>query len=138
MSHGLTRAILLLYPRRVRERHGPEIETLIDELITHEGRSRTGLCVRLALDGLAQRLVCTATAWTVAGVLAATSFGGLAVSDFATASAFQGTPHGARTVAPTRHTRLTFCQWPRGRPRRCTPLMTGVGGETAGTGIRRR
>ena len=46
MRHRLTEAILLLYPRRVRERHGPEMTALIDDLIAHEGRSRTGLFTR--------------------------------------------------------------------------------------------
>jgi hypothetical protein len=34
---------------------------LIDELIAHEGRSRTGLVMRLAVDGLVQRIASTAT-----------------------------------------------------------------------------
>ena len=42
MRHRLTGAILLLYPRRVREGHGPEIVALIDDLIAHEGRSPPG------------------------------------------------------------------------------------------------
>ena len=75
MRRRLTGAILLLYPRRVRERHGPEIVALIEDLIAHEGRSRTGLFIRLAVDGLVQRIASTATVWTVAAVLVATSFG---------------------------------------------------------------
>jgi hypothetical protein len=113
MRHRLTGAILLLYPRRVREGHGPEIVALIDDLIVHEGCSRTGLFIRLAMDGLVQRIASTATVWTVSAVLAATSFGGLAVSDFAAAAA----PHaGARTVpavAPARHTHQTRHHLPR-------------------------
>jgi hypothetical protein len=87
MRRRFTGAILLLYPRRVRKGHGPEIMVLIDDLIAHEGRSRTGLFIRLAADGLVQRIASTATVWTVVAVLAATSFGGLAVSGFAAASA---------------------------------------------------
>ncbi len=100
MRHRLTGAILLLYPRRVREGHGPEIVALIDDLIAHEGRSRTGLFIRLAVDGLVQRIASTATVWTVVAVLVATSFGDLAVSDFAAANALQVVPRTARTVAP--------------------------------------
>jgi hypothetical protein len=104
MSRRLTGAILLLYPRRVRERHGPEILALIDDLIARERRSRTGLFIRLAVDGLVQRIAATATASTVVAVLAATIFGGLALSAFAAASAFHGMPRTVRTIAPARHT----------------------------------
>ena len=107
MSKRLTDAILLLYPRRVRDAHGPEIVVLIDDLITHEGRSPAALCMRLAVDGLVQRMASIATVWTVVAVLAATTFGGLALSDFAAASAFQGAPRTARTVAPAPHTHRT-------------------------------
>jgi hypothetical protein len=103
MSHRLTSAILLLYPRQVREGHGPEIVALIDDLIAHEGRSRTRLFIRLAVDGLVQRMALTATVWTVSAVLVATSFGGLAVSDFAAADAPQVVPRTVHTVAPARH-----------------------------------
>ena len=100
MRHRLTDAILLLYPRRIREGHGPEIVALIDDLIAHEGRSRTGLFARLVVDGLVQRIASTATVWTVVAVLVATSFGALAVSDFAAANALQRAPRSVRTVAP--------------------------------------
>ena len=99
MRSRLTRAILLLYPRRVRERHGAEIVALIDDLIAHDGRSRTGLFVRLAVDGLTQRVASTATVWTVVAVLAATSFGGMAVSEFASARALKSVPRTAHTIA---------------------------------------
>ena len=107
MRHRLNVAILLLYPRRVRKAHGPEIMTLIDDLIAHEGRSRTRLFIRLAMDGLVQRIASTATVWTVVAVLAATSFGGLAVSGFAAASAHQGPGRAVHPVAPARHTHQT-------------------------------
>jgi hypothetical protein len=110
MRHRLTGAILLLYPRRVREGHGPEIVALIDDLIAHEGRSRTGLCIRLVVDGLVQRVASTATVWTVVAVLVATSFGGLAVSDFAAAKVVPPTVH---TVAPAWHTHQTPHHLPR-------------------------
>jgi hypothetical protein len=113
----LTSAILLLYPRRVRDGHGPEIMALIDDLITHEGRSRTGLVVRLAVDGLVQRITSTATVWTVVAVLTTTSIGGLAVSDFAAASALQRMP---RTVHTASHVRGT----PH-HPRRRLPTSRG-------------
>lgn len=112
MSPRLARAILLLYPRRVRQRHGPEIVTLIDDLIAHEGRSRAGLFVRLAADGLVQRIASTAAIWTVVAVLGATTFGGLAVSEFAAARSFQRTPTGVEPVSvqsqarPASHRRL--------------------------------
>jgi len=89
MRHRLTHAILLLYPRRVRDRHGPEMVALIDDLIEHDKRSCSRLFIRLAGDGLMQRMASTATAWTAVAVLAATTIGGLAASDFASASAIQ-------------------------------------------------
>src|SRR5580704_2008510 len=107
MSSRLTDAILLLYPRRLRDPHGPAIVALIDDLIAHEERSRTALSLRLAVDGLVQRMASIATVWTVVAVLAATTFGGLAVSDFAAASAFHGSPRPARNVARAVHTNRT-------------------------------
>jgi hypothetical protein len=107
MRNRLTGAILLLYPRRVREAHGPEILALIDDLIAHEGRSRTRLFIRLTTDGLVQRIASTATVWTVVAVLVATSFGGLAVSDLAAANAPQPVPRTVHTVAPAWHTHQT-------------------------------
>jgi hypothetical protein len=112
MRHRLTGAILLLYPRRVRQGHGPEIVALIDDLIAHERRSRTGLFMRLAVDGLVQRIASTATAWTVVAVLVATSFGGLAASEFASAK-LQVAPRTVHTVAPAWHTRQTPRHLPR-------------------------
>jgi hypothetical protein len=107
MRHRLAGAILLLYPRRVREGHGPEIVALIDDLIANEGRSRTGLFIRMAVDGLVQRIASTATVWTVVAVLVTTSFGGLAASDFAAANALQAVPRPVHTVAPAWHTHQT-------------------------------
>jgi hypothetical protein len=105
MRRRLAGAILLLYPRRVRQGHGPEIVALIEDLIAREGRSRARLFVRLAADGVVQRLASTVTVWTVVAVLAATSFGGMAVSEFtAAASAFRGEPQTVHTVAPARDT----------------------------------
>jgi hypothetical protein len=113
MRHRLTTAILLLYPRRVRKGHGPEIVALIDDLIAHDRRSRAGLFMRLAVDGLFQRIASTATVWTVVAVAAATSFGGLAVSDFDAASAHQGAARTVRTIAPARNAQQTPHQPPR-------------------------
>jgi hypothetical protein len=103
LRRRLTGAILLLYPRRVREGHGPEIVALIDDLIRHEGRARAGLLARLAADGLGQRLASIATVWTVVAVLAATSFGGLAVSELAAASSLPSVRQTLHTTAPARH-----------------------------------
>ena len=100
MRRRLTSTILLLYPRRVRDRHGHEIIGLIEDLIAHERRSRAGMFMRLAVDGLIQRIASTATAWTLVGVLAATTFGGLAVSEFAAARA----PRAAHATRAPRHT----------------------------------
>lgn len=97
----LTRAILLLYPRRVRHGHGPEIAALIDDLVAREGRSRARLSIRLAADGLAQRIASTATVWTAVAVLGATSIGGLAVSQFAAARSFRGEPRAVHTAQPS-------------------------------------
>jgi hypothetical protein len=107
MRHRLSTAILLLYPRRVRDGHGPEIVTLIDDLIAHEGRSRTRLFIRLAGDGLVQRIASTATAWTAVAVLAATSIGGLAISEFAAANALARRPRTAHTIASPPNTHQT-------------------------------
>ena len=104
MKHRLTGAILLLYPRRVRERHGQEIVTLIDDLTVHDERSAARLLIRLAMDGLVQRMASTATAWTVAAILAATTLGPLAVSDLATAKALHAAPRTEHPTAPARHT----------------------------------
>lgn len=103
MRRRLIGAILLIYPRRVRQGHGPEIVALIDDLIAHEGRSHARLVIRLATDGLLQRVTSTATVWTVVAVLATTSFGGLAVSDFAAASALQGGQRTVHSAALARH-----------------------------------
>ncbi len=113
MRRRLTGAILLLYPRRVREEHGPENVSLIDDLIAHERRSRTGLFIRLAVDGLVQRIASTATVWTMVAVLAATSFGALAVSEFAAANALRVVPRTLHAVAPAWHTHQTPHHLPR-------------------------
>jgi hypothetical protein len=98
---------------------------LIDDLIAHEGRSSTGLFIRLAVDGLVQRLASTATVWTVVAVLVATSFGGLAVSDFAGANALQVVPRTVDTVAPAWHELQTPRHLPRWHrtSRRSAPQM---------------
>jgi hypothetical protein len=113
MRRRLTRAILLLYPRRVRNGHGSEIVGLIDDIVAHEGRSRARLFMRLALDGLVQRIATTTTAWTMAAVLALTSLAGLAASGFAAASAHQGPPRTVRTVAPAQLTHRMSPRPPR-------------------------
>jgi hypothetical protein len=100
-GHRLAGAILMLYPRRVRQGHGPEILALIDDLIAHEGRARPRLLMRLAVDGLAQRIASTATVWAVAAVLAVTSLGGLVISDFAAANALHLVTRRAHTILPT-------------------------------------
>lgn len=104
MRRRLTRAILLLYPRRVRKRHGAEIVALVDDLIAHEGRPRVRLFIRLAIDGLLQRTATTTAAWTVTVALTATSLAGLAASGFAAASAHHGALRTMPTVASARHT----------------------------------
>lgn len=91
----LISAVLLLYPRSVRRRHGAELASLVEELIRHEGRSRPRVMSRLVLDGVIQRLTARATAWAVALGLALMTFGGLAASDFAAASAQQSRAHRA-------------------------------------------
>jgi hypothetical protein len=102
MTRRLADLVVLLYPRRVRERHGPEIVALIDDLVAHEGRSRAALCVRLAMDGLVQRVASVATIWTAAAILATTSFGGLVVADLAAASARHGVSHPSHTITRQR------------------------------------
>jgi len=99
MRRRVAEAILLLYPRHVREVHGAEIVALIDDLVARDGRSRAGLFARLAVDGLVQRVASTAALWMVAATLAVTSLGGLAVSDLAAARALRGTPRTAHAAA---------------------------------------
>ena len=123
MRGGLADAILLLYPRRVRKDHGPEIIAVIDDLIAHDRRSRTGLFVRLAVDGLVQRIASAATVRTIVAVLATTGFGGLAVSDFAAASAYQdvtrtGTPSRRHPTHQTPPPQLRWHRTSRGSVRR--------------------
>ena len=103
----LISATLLLYPRPVRRRHGAELESLVAELIEREGASRHRVVGRLALDGLTQRLSTRTTAVVVMVTLLLTSFGGLAVSDFAAASAHGTVPTHirARHVTRTHDTR---------------------------------
>ncbi len=88
----LISATLLLYPRAVRRGHGAELESLVQELIERDGASRPRVMTRLALDGLTQRMTTRATAMVVGATLLVTSFGGLAVSDFAAASARDAVP----------------------------------------------
>lgn len=116
MKHRLTGAILLLYPRRVRERHGQEIVGLIDDLAAHDEHSPIRLFIRLAMDGLVQRLASTATAWAIAAVLVATAFAPLAVSDLATARALHVVRRTQRTIAPARPTQEA--PHPRRQPHR--------------------
>jgi len=104
MSNRLIHAILLLYPRRVRDAHGPEIVVLIDDLIAHEDVASRAPACAWRWTGWSNAWPRSPTVWTVVAVLAATTFGGLALSDFAAASAFQGVPRTARTVAPAAHT----------------------------------
>lgn len=104
MRHRLIGAILLLYPRRIRRGHGAEIVMLIDDLIAHGGKAPR-LFIRLAADGLVQRIASTASVWTAVAVLATTSFAGLAVSEFAAATGLHHAPRPVPTAAPARHTR---------------------------------
>lgn len=99
MNRHLVRAILLIYPRRVRRTHGREIIVLVDDLAVRDGRPLARLLLRLAFDGLIQRLVSTAVAWTAVVVLAATTLGDLALSDFAAASGHPGIPAPARAAS---------------------------------------
>jgi len=117
MSGRVARAILLLFPRRVRDGHGHEIVALIEDLIAHEGRSRAGLLMRLAVDGVAQRVATITAAWTMTAVLAATTLGGLAVSDLAAASAHPDPQRATHPVSPARATHRTPHHPPRSRHR---------------------
>ncbi|HET9073399.1 MAG TPA: hypothetical protein VFN48_02375 [Solirubrobacteraceae bacterium] len=89
----LVSAVLWLYPRPVRVRHGAELESLVEELIARDGASTSAVVTRLAADGLSQRLMSRATVWLVLGTLLVSSAGSLAVSDLATASARPRTAH---------------------------------------------
>lgn len=139
MRRRLTDTVVLLYPRRVRERHGPEIVALIDDLVAREGRSRTALCVRLAMDGLVQRFASIATVWAAAAILAVTSFGGLAAADLAAASARHNVSHPAHVVHPVH---VAHPARSRARPgthlgTRATPTSRSRGNVTAGLHSRR-
>ncbi len=138
MRHRLTRAILLLYPRRVRGRHGPEIVALIDDVIAHEERSQTGLFIRLALDGLVQRLASTTTVWTVVAVLAASSVGGLAVSDLAAANDLRAAPARSGPIVPERSVKSGHRDQARPGPRARPGGRSGGGGPADGVSRRSR
>ncbi len=113
----LISAALLLYPRAVRRHHGAELESLVEELIERDGASRPVLVGRLLADGLVQRLTSRSTAWVVAVTLVITSVGGLAVSDFATASAHRREPVQAAPATLT-HTAVTNARRARAHHRR--------------------
>ena len=51
MRRRVAGAILLLYPRRVRKGHGPEIVALIEDLVTHEGSSASACSYALRWTG---------------------------------------------------------------------------------------
>lgn len=109
MTQRLISGILLLYPRRVREAHGPELAALIDDLIAHDGRSPTGLLARLAIDGMIQRFAQTATIRSIATLMAATCIGGLTASGLASATSFHHPPQA--TSRPAAHVRQSHdCQ----------------------------
>ena len=135
MRHRLARAILLLYPRRVRHGHGPELLALMDDLVTHEGRSPATLLVRLAFDGLAQRAVSTATVWTVMAVLVTISFSDLALSDFSSASAL---PHRPGFIAPGRTRRASRPKANQRQGRERSPQSQTRTAEHRGTLLLRR
>jgi hypothetical protein len=94
----LLHATLWLYPRSIRHGHGPELESLVEELIERDGRARPVVMGRLAFDGITQRLSSRATLWVLLITLTLTSAGGLAVSDFAAASAHQRPDLTARSA----------------------------------------
>lgn len=131
MTRRLGAAILLLYPRRIRNRHGGELMALIDDLIQQDGRSRAGLFIRLAVDGLVQRVASVTTAWMLAAVLAGTSLTGLVASDFATASAHEST---ATTLHKVSNRQLAARQ---GSDRDCTMIHPSRLTRSCGSGKRR-
>ncbi len=109
-------ATMLLYPRGVRHRHGAELESLVEELIQREGASRPRVMTRLALDGVSQRLRTRTTALVMMGTLGLSSVGGLAVSDFAAASARGAVP--AVAAAHAAEARTSAVRGPRPEVRR--------------------
>jgi len=119
----LIAAALLLYPRAVRRGHGEEIESLVAELIEREGHSRPAVIARLAVDGLVQRITSRATAWVLVVTLALTSFGGLAVSDFAAASAHA--PAAASVRVTARHRAPLAHARPHRTRRRSAGIIVG-------------
>jgi hypothetical protein len=91
--------VLLLYPRQMRRRYGPEIAELTRDLIRLEDRSSVRLLVSLAVHGLGCRMAWFARARVVTAVAVTTSVACVALVNMGAASAKQGdpTPRQAKT-----------------------------------------
>ena len=84
--------VLLLYPRHVRRRYGPEIAELTLDLIRLERRSPVRLLGSLAVHGLGCRMAWFVRTRVVTGLAVATSFACMALVDMGAASAKQPDP----------------------------------------------
>lgn len=89
--------VLLLYPRQMRRRYGPEIAEVTMDLIRLERRSPARLLSSLAVHGLGCRLTWFARTRLATAVAVATSVACVALVNMGAASAKQPASHGTRT-----------------------------------------
>jgi len=94
--------VLVLYPRQMRRRYGPEIAELTLDLIRLEGRSPIGLFVSLAVDGLRCRMTWFARTRLTTAIAVTTSVVCMAVVNMGAASAKQPGPPPERVRAHLR------------------------------------
>jgi hypothetical protein len=92
--------VLLLYPRQMRRRYGPEIAEVTLDLIRLERRSPARLLCSLAVHGLGCRLAWFARTRVATAVAVATSVACVALVNMGAASAKQSASHQTRTQLP--------------------------------------
>ena len=92
--------VLLLYPRRMRRRYGPEIAELTLDLIRLERRSPIRLLSSLAVHGLGCRLAWFARTRVATAIAVTTSVACVALVNMGAASAKQPASHQTRTRLP--------------------------------------
>jgi hypothetical protein len=102
MSSRLTRALLKLYPRRIRNRYGDELLDLQDELRTQDNVSRTRL-IRDTLTAAVLVRPVRERAWLVASaviVIAGLAIAGSIIAGTGTSSPAQTSRPQARAAVP--------------------------------------
>jgi hypothetical protein len=94
--------VLLLYPRRMRRRYGPEIHELTLDLIRLEGRSPIPLFVSVAVHGLRCRVTWVARARAATAIAVTASVVCVALVNMGAASAKQPGPQERRSQSVDR------------------------------------